>query len=265
MRLYAFQSFAGASGTDYSTFDKSVTYARRAGVHLVFVLEGMHTNGCGGAADDGFFAGGYAQPYNGAALSYQDYVAGLVAHFSTEPTVLAWELVHEATSTSFDSLNSFVADMAQRIKAIDTNHLLGPGTDSGTSAATSNVGGATSNYAAIHSNVGIDFADVHDFAGTAGTPTWVMTNQQIASLLDIVYLYGATGISLADTTAASFTARATLMKSKLSTSLDGGSAGFLIWDYLPGWTTAGFDFDSRAAEPLSGPTGVLARHAQVNP
>ena len=100
LRLWAFQSFAGEGGTDYSAFDRIVAYAKRSGVRLIFVLENMYSD-CsrGGQRNDDWFRSGYASPYGGYALSLPDYAAGLVQHFRDEPDVLAWELIHEAAGT----------------------------------------------------------------------------------------------------------------------------------------------------------------------
>jgi hypothetical protein len=268
MRFFAYQSFAGASGTDYSSFDNAVEYARRAGIRLIFVLAGMQSYGCGGEADtEGtWFAGGYQNPYGNEALSFVDYVSGLVTHFRDEPTVLAWELVHEASCTSFADLWGFVSDMSQQIKAIDGNHLLSPGVDDGTSPATINTGGASSDYGQLHAIAEVDLVDIHDFnAPDAGMPANAGTDVQIAALLDKPAYFGATAVSLTDTGAASFTARASSIETKLVDALEAGAVGFLVYDYLPDWTTPGLDFDNRAAEPLAAPDGGLAQHAFPNP
>jgi hypothetical protein len=165
LRLWAFQSYAGASGTDYTSFERVVTYARRAGVRLILVLENMWGD-CtqGGQRDDAWFASGYRAPYGNYALSYRDYVRGLVDHFRSEPTILGWELVHEAQGSDFAALDSFAQDMSALVRATDPNYLISLGTDNGDSGATSRVGNP-SNYQRLHAYPQIDWLDVHDFTG----------------------------------------------------------------------------------------------------
>ena len=40
LKIWAFQSYAGTSGTDYSSFERVVDAARRAGVRLIFLTAG---------------------------------------------------------------------------------------------------------------------------------------------------------------------------------------------------------------------------------
>lgn len=103
LKVWAFQSFAGPTGTDYTAFERIATAARRAGVRLIFVLE-THWAECsrGGERDDAWYATGHAAPYGGYALSFPDYTRRLVTHFRDEPTILGWEIMHEARGESFE-------------------------------------------------------------------------------------------------------------------------------------------------------------------
>src|SRR6478735_652884 len=60
LRVWAFQSYAGPTGKDYSHFDRLISAARAAGVRLLPVLENMHPDCTARTArDDAWFAGGY--------------------------------------------------------------------------------------------------------------------------------------------------------------------------------------------------------------
>jgi hypothetical protein len=263
-RIWAFQSYAGASGTDYASFDRVVSYARRAGVRLMLVLENMWAD-CtqGGQRDDAWFASGYRSAYGAYALSYRDYVRGVVDHFRSDPTILGWELMHEAQGTDFASLDGFAQDMAALVRATDPNHLISFGTDNGNSGATSRTG-TPSNYQRLHAHPEIDWLDIQDFDAPDTVPAASSDLQAIASALAKPVFNGAAAIQLADNSAAALASRGTAMTAKLEGSFAAGFVGFLVYDYFPGWTDPGYDFDARPEDPLGGPQGILARHARAN-
>jgi len=264
-RIWAFQSYAGASGKDYASFDRVVAYARRAGVRLILVLENMWSD-CtqGGQRDDAWFATGYRSPYGNYTLSYRDYVAGVVAHFRSEPTLLGWELVHEAQGSDFASLDGFAQDMSALVRAADPNHLIALGTDNGDSGATSRAG-SPSNYQRLHAHPEIDWLDIHDFdAPDVALPASAPEQQATASALAKPVFNGAAGIRLTEDSAGALESRATALTAKLEAAFASGFVGFLVYDYYPGWTNPSYDFDTRAEEPLAGPDGILARHARAN-
>jgi hypothetical protein len=265
LKVWAFQSFAGEDGRDYASFDRIVDAARRAGVRLILVLENHHAD-CtsGGARSDAWYAGGYGAPYGDYTLSYAEYVAGLVEHFRDEPTIVAWELMHEARGEDFAALDSFAGGVSALIRSRDPNHLIALGTDAGDSPATSRAG-TPSNYRRLHEHQGIDLLDVHDFADESTPfPTSFSELVTISSALDKPIFAGATAVELTDATASAFELRARRIEEKLASANDAGFVGFLVYDYYPDWSEPGRQFDGRAEEPLAGPGGVLARHAPPN-
>ena len=265
LRFWAFQSFAGASGTDFSRFDRLVARARSAGVRLIPVLENMHSD-CttGGSRDDAWFATGYQRPYGSYALSYRDYVGRVVRHFRDEPTIMAWELMHEAVGTQFTSLDAFAADMSSVVRTADPNHLIALGLDvsaSPTLIATS-VNGEVSNYFKLQDRPEIDLIDVHDFnAPDEAIPALTAQCRVIARALGKPIFVGAAAVKLNDASLASFAQRANQVERKLQAAIADDFRGFLVYDYVPGWSNPNFDFDSRSEDPLAGPSGVLARAA----
>jgi len=261
LRFWAFQAYAGASGADFSHFDRLVQAARAAGVRLIPVLENMHADCSSGITlDDAWFAGGYTKPYGSYALSYRDYVTGLVTHFRDEPTIMAWELMHEAGGNDFAALDGFAAEMSALVRAAAPNQLISLGLNDGGTAATS-TDGDPSNYLRLQSRAELDLIDVHDFSGPDALPAQLARCQVIAHALGKPIFAGATGLGLKDTSAASFQLRADQIEQKLEAAFHANFRGFLLYDYVPGWTKAYLDFDSRVSEPLAGPGGVLDQHA----
>jgi hypothetical protein len=259
LRVWAFQSYAGASGRDYAAFERLVAHARRAGVRLVFVLENQHSDCTEGGRDDEWFRTGYTAPYGAYALSYVDYVDGVVEHFRDEPTILAWELLHEAGSEDFAALNAFVQQMSTRIRVTDSNHLIAAGIDNGHSSATENEG-PDSNYAALHAHPTIDLLDVHDFDDAEEPLNGdQLANFEIARALGKPAMVGAVAVVLTDGSGGTLVARAELLRAKLDAAYEHGFAGALVYDYYPDWMIPGYSFDSRPADPLGGRNGVVAR------
>ena len=263
LKIWAFQSFAGPTGTDYASFERIVTAARRAGVRLIFVLEN-HWADCssGGQRDDAWYSSGYLAPYGSYALSYRDYVVGLVEHFRDEPTLLGWELMHEARAESFAPLDGFSAGMSALVRERDPNHLIALGLDNGGSPGTGSSGDGA-NYSRLHQHPAIDLADVHDFDfPEQALPPGYSEAAAITAALRKAIFAGATAVELSDFSGPSFQARAEAMENKLAAAMDAGFVGFLLYDYFPDWDEPGWRFDGRAEEPLAGPGGVIARHAR---
>jgi len=262
LRVWAFQSYAGASGTDYSHFDRLVDAARAAGVRLIPVLENMHSDcSSGDMRNDTWFQSGYKSPYGAYALSYRDYVAGLVAHFSAEPTIIAWELMHEAGGNQFAALDGFAEDMTTLIRAADGNHLIALGLNDGDTPATSS-DGTPSNYFKLQDRAEVDLVDVQDFNDPVEPlPAQAATCRSITRTLGKVAFIGASAAKLSDASAASLNLRASQVSAKLKAALAADFHGFLVYDYAPKWQSASYDFDARPEEPLAGPSGVLAQES----
>ncbi len=267
LKVWAFQSYAGTSGSDYASFERIVAAARRAGVRLIFVLENQYEQDCtsGPARNDSWYASGYASPYGNYALSLVDYARGLAGHFRDEPAILAWEILHEGHTGDFDAMNAFTEDMSSAIRENDPNHLIILGTDNGDSPATDR-SQMPSNYERLHAHPTVDLLDAHDFSAP-GTPLpgAMMDVLTIASSLGKPIFAGATAVELADASAASFSGRASRVEAKLQAAFDAGYVGFLVYDYIPDWQQVTWSFDTRMADPLAGPNGVLVRNAIPNP
>jgi hypothetical protein len=267
LKVWAFQSYAGTTGRDYASLERVVAAARRAGVRLIFVLENHYEQDCtsGPPRNDSWYASGYASPYGAYALSLVDYARGLASHFRDEPTILAWEIMHEAHTADFDAMSAFTEAMSSELRENDPNHLIILGTDNGDSPATDR-SQVPSNYEQLHAHPAVDMLDAHDFAAP-GTPLTdsLQDLATIAVSLGKPIFAGATAVELADTSAPSFGERAARVESKLHAAFDAGYVGFLVYDYIPDWRDVTWSFDTRLEDPLAGPNGVLARNAIPNP
>jgi mannan endo-1,4-beta-mannosidase len=263
LKVWTFQRFAGVSGRDYSSFDRVVAAARQSGVRLVFVLEN-HSSFCsrGPERTDAWYDRGYAAPYDGYALSYTDYVQGIVDHFRDEPTILAWELMHEARANDFGALDRFAQATSALVRATDPNHLIALGLDNGELLPGNSRFGNPSNYQRLNAHPALDLIDVHDFSGDPAPLTEdQLTIMQIARSLKKPLFAGASGVRVFDTSRASLEGRARIVDDKISGALGSGFSGFLLWDHFPDWAVPSWEFDARPEEPLAGPSGVIARRA----
>jgi len=259
LRIWAFQSFAGPAGNDYSTLEAVVRYARAAGVRLIFVLENMQDSCTKGTRNDSWFQSGYQQPYGGYALSFPDYVQGLVAHFRNESTVLGWEIMHEAGGGDAPAMLAFFTQMSTLVRKTDGNHLIILGTNNGDTPGTS-TDGSPSPFSTLQALDTVDAVDTQDF-GSPDTPVTASELTNMAQSQGKPCFVGASAVSISDTSAAVFSQRGSRVSAKIDGVLDAGFVGFLAYAYTPRWQTPGFDFDGRNEEPLSGPNGVLASFA----
>ena len=267
LKVWAFQSYAGTSGTDYASFQRVVAAARRAGVRLIFVLENQYEQDCtsGPPRNDSWYASGYASPYGSYALSLVDYARDLALHFRDEPTLLAWEILHEGHTSDFNAMSTFTERMSSAIRENDPNHLIILGTDNGDSPATDR-SQSPSNYERLHDHPAVDMLDAHDFAAPDTPLTASMRDlATIASSLGKPIFAGATAVELADSSPASFSQRAARVEAQLHAAFDAGYVGFLVYDYIPDWQDVTWSFDTRSEDPLAGPNGVFVRNAIPSP
>jgi mannan endo-1,4-beta-mannosidase len=215
----------------------------------------------GSQRDDTWFSTGYQSPYGSYALSYREYVAGLVEHFRDEPTIMGWELMHQASAGQFTVLDEFASDMATLVRAIDPNHLISLGAIDGNSSATS-TSGETSNFQRLNGHTEIDMIDVHDFdAPNEIMPAHVQRARDIAHALAKPIFEGALGVKVVDASPSALSTRAEQVRLKLQAAQNDGFVGLLVYDFLPGWSDEFYDFDARPEEPLAGAGGVIDRAA----
>ena len=258
VRFFAFQSDAGG-GSDLAPIRRVIKTAAKHNIRVIPVL-GNHYADCdyfpsysvdsGFTKDTAWYDSGYRRPYSGYAMSYRDYVAWVVRAFKDDPTILMWQLVNEAqTSTLADGaqLRAFASDVSGLVKSIDPNHLVSIGTQ-----GTGQPGTAGTDYRALYEIPTIDVVEAHDYSAEAeplpGFPDcrW---NCIWGSLVDArelgkPFFIGEAGIEAGDagTCARSLGERADLLGAKVSALFREGGVGYLYWDYGKETTGKACDF-----------------------
>ncbi len=239
VRFWAFQNFAGESGTDFRAMDKVIAYARSKRIRLIPVLENQW-NDCsdGGIKDAAWFTEGYKHPYGKYKLSFDQYVEAIVRRYQNEPTVAMWQILNEGKLYETpDVLAAFLDRMAKKIKSISPNHLVSGG---GAIQCWQGRQGAV-DFQKFSSSKFIDVLDFHDY-DEDNTP-WTSCGSdalQAAKNLGKPLIVGECGIKGSAKTAQ---ARGNLFSAKLSAAAKQGAAGFLIWSLgTEEVGYAGFDF-----------------------
>jgi mannan endo-1,4-beta-mannosidase len=247
VRLWAYQNFAGPTGTDFTAFDDVVARAKAHHIRLILTLEDQwdYCSLPAGASNfsktPAWYAGGYKTPY-GYPLAYDAYVTALVQHFSKEPTVAAWQLMNEAESADPASLQQFAATMATLIKKLDPNHLVSVGT-----LACGQKGTDPANYKILHAEPHIDLLEAHDYGSPqVALPACVAADMQVAKLLNKPFFVGEAGISTSVGPAA---LRGSLLAAKLSAGATAGMAGYAVWQFAPS-RPDGDGYSFGAGEPM---------------
>jgi len=254
-RVFAFQSSAGPDGKDFTLFDSSVRYARRAGVRLMFIID--HAAGecsMGGERSAAWYAGGYRSPDTGYARSYRDFAQDLARRYHDEPTVLGYVLVHSlGKNTDGSTLPSFVSDMTGVLHEAARDQLVsldlswnGGGSDRGAS------------YRALQAMPGVDLIDVDDYAFGPTLEPLDPALLETLGTIDRPAIVGEGAFQLNDASPASLAARAEQARQRVVQWRDAGFAGALFWAYQPGWKAVSEEFDARPDDPLLQPGGVVA-------
>lgn len=239
LRFWAFQSFTNG-GTDFSSFDRVIDYAKQYDVKLIPVLEN-HWEDCteedieGEEKSSEWYAAGYRQPYGNYALSYRNYVERVITRYKDEPIILMWQLMNEAESDDADALYNFTTDVSGLIKSIDQNHLVSIGT-----LGTGQAGTANENFVRLHALDTIDVVEAHDYSHQdepwpSGGSNSINRAFNVAQALDKPFFIGESGISVdSDTT---MEERAELFEAKIVAAFERGVAGYLIWEWEEGCTS----------------------------
>jgi hypothetical protein len=253
-RFFAFQSSAGADGRDFTLFDASVRYARRAGVRLVFILE--HSDGScssGGHRDSAWYAGGYQNPYGEYALSYRDFAEAVAQRYRDEPTVLGYVLVQAMSSDDHAALSGFVNAMEKVMRVAAREQLVsldlnwdGGGADGGAS------------YRALQELPGVDLVDVDDYSFQDTLEPLDPTLLETLSQIDKPAIVGEGAFVVDKADDATLARRAERARQRFTQWHDWGFSGALLWAYQPDWSAASEEFDARPADPLLQPGGVVA-------
>lgn len=243
VRFWAFQLFAGASGTskNFSTFDTIFRLLRERGMKGIPVLENVWADcSSGGYKAEAWFNTGYQSPYGSYGLSYIDYVEQMVNRYRTEEAVLMWQLLNEMQIKVSEGGGcgsaqvgvDFVTDMAGRIKDLDANHLVSVGTIGSGQCGTSQT---STQYRNLHDIADVDLCEVHDLSIGSNIKAFYTTRLNDANAINRPIFAGENG-----TNSVTGQARADRVDSQLQQTLNAGYAGWLLWMY-GGSGCGGFD------------------------
>lgn len=254
-RFFAFQSSAGPNGNDFTLFDSSVRYARRAGIRLMFILD--HAQGScsvGGDRDTAWYASGYQNPDGNYARSYRAFAQALAEHYRDEPTVLGYVLLQSLGNGSDGStLPGFVNDMGEMLHGVARNQLVsldlpwnGGGDDNGAS------------FRALQQLPTVDLVDVDDYAFAPTLEPMDPALLETLSKIDKPAIVGEGAFLLDSAANAALADRAERARQRISQWHDWGFSGAVLWAYQPGWSAASEEFDARPGDPLLQPGGVVS-------
>ena len=260
---------AGA-GLDFSVFDHTLAVARAHGYKVIVTLadqEGTWDDGINKTLDSGWYQGGYRTAVSTAAsswgarntLTYRDFVLRVVDRYRNDPTVLMWQLVNEAETKKADgscseatsdagavAVRGFADDMSRSIKAVDGNHLVSLGT-----IGTGQCGTSGSRFLDVHSPVGIDLTEMHDYvAGQAiigdqwnGMALRLAQSKQLNKPLFV----GELGVD--PTAVGGVNARARIVKDKLTAQFAAGVVGVVAWEWRNPGQSGGDPYVIDAGDP----------------
>jgi hypothetical protein len=253
-RFFAFQSSAGPSGNDFTLFDSSVRYARRAGVRLMFILE--HAEGScsqGGHRENAWYAGGYKSPDGNYTLSYRDFAQALAERYRDEPTVLGYVVMQSLGGDDRAALSGFVNDVGQLLHGVAPSQLVsldlnwnGGGGDDGAS------------YRALQELPAVDLIDIDDYSFQETLEPLDPVLLATLGKIDKPAVVGEGAFLLDSSDDAALAKRAQKARVRMSQWHDWGLSGTLLWAYQPGWGAASEEFDARPGDPLLQPGGVVA-------
>jgi len=263
-RAWFFQPFATSNGErDWSAFDHTLAVARQHGVRVIATL-GNFWSDCEGSAvparyrTESWFRTGYRlQRAAGLPATYRDFAAEVASRYRNDPTIMAWQLMNEAstpsddgsgacTRTSAATLRAFTQDMAAMIKSIDAEHLLSLGT-----VGAGECGTRGADYLYVYSVPGIDLCEMHDYGPAAQAIPTNAENGLMARLaqcrsLNKPLFMGETGMEISPRL--SVEQRATALRARLSAEFQAGVVGSLIWDWCSQVRTC-FGYEVGADDP----------------
>jgi hypothetical protein len=252
-RLFAFQSSAGPTGDDFTLFDSSVRYARRAGVRLVFVLDHAEGN-CsqGGRRDAAWYGGSYYQSLDGNYTStYRDFALRLATRYRYEPTVLGYVLVQSMGGADTATLTSFVTDVGLLLHSVAASKLVS--LDLNWDAAD---GGAA--YRALQQLSSVDLIDVDDYNFDETVQPLDANLLATLAQIDKPAVVGEGGFLLGGADDRALQERAQKARERMAEWRQWGFSGALLWAYQPAWEAVSEEFDARPADPILQPGGVVA-------
>ncbi len=236
-RIWAFQTY-GTSGVN-----TVLTEAAKYHQHLILTL-GDDDASCG--ETDGAISGNqkgkmlafYQTGWQGKYLSW---VNTIVPMFKNNPSIMMWEVANEPGNVGDRPteavMQAYFEGTSDAIRAIDTNHLIGVGT---------NYPGAVGTYNEFVKALNIpniDAISVHDYSYDYEHGAIVSSNFTTAKLvsqqINKPFYVGETGVKSGPTCtdvptiSLTYADRVTFLKAKTDAYIKGGAGGVGFWEYEP--------------------------------
>jgi mannan endo-1,4-beta-mannosidase len=246
VRFWAFQTYCGPTGRDFSAFDALIAGAKRHDILLLPVLENhwkhcTFSEGHEWKPREWYESGWRTDAFADAPLSYRDYVRAIGERYRDEPQILAWQLVNEPeiypdTDENFSVLRAFAEQVARELREVAPHQLislglLGIGQPSTTGEK----------FRALHNFRGIDVVSAHDY-GYVNDPlpgrSWgKRENSFYANLTDARSLQKPFLATEAGMPLSWFkndrAHRAELLRAKLQAFFKADGSGYILWHYDP--------------------------------
>lgn len=236
----------------FSSMDYVISEAGKRGIKLIITLVN-NWNDFGGMNQYVAWASqsGHDRFYTDPSVKqlFKNYIVDFVNRLNTvtgiaykdDPTIMAWELANEARMPSdagavTNKIRDWYQEMAQHLKSIDLNHLVGTGEEGfdineiGYSIYANKyvVNGSEGTSFVLNTAIPeIDFGSAHLYPGSWGLTLaegnlWISDHQKLANGANKPVILGEYGNS-----------DRTIYHSWLQTVYDSGMAGSMLWEFNP--------------------------------
>lgn len=269
-RFNAFQALATNRFTgalDFGPMDAVFAAAEAHGQLVVPVLS-PQDGACEGDVfkDRQWYIDGWTDPpAAGAVLSFQDWVTTAVDRWKSSPALAAWELVGEPeTSTCADascswSTRTCTSDAAQvlrtffdtagaQVRALDPDTLITAGLTGG-----GQCGSQGDEYRYLAESPAVDVLQYHDY-GADGVPLpgdqWNGLARRITQTAEVGKPLLVAEIGELAGSCGELDDRATSIATKIDGQKQAGTAGALLWAFVPDPRPAEFTYDIGYDDPL---------------
>jgi mannan endo-1,4-beta-mannosidase len=267
IRVWFFQKNGGPG--NWGPFDRLVAAAQADGIRLIPTLVNEWPT-CEANPPItiqktlAWYQGGYKVAGDGYPMSFRNFAVAVAQHFANNPTIAFWQLVNEATAPTLTAngqltcdetaaahaLRSFGDDMTDAIHAVDPNHLVSLGTQTGGQCGTSGP-----DYSYIHAGA-VDLCEFHDYdysylpIGADKAPDGLAATLHACQALGKPFFVGESGVvpnvqpppatqplncgpwpacTPTPVTYATLALRASIFKEKITDAFASGVSGYLIW------------------------------------
>ncbi|MFC9553334.1 beta-mannosidase [Rhodococcus sp. NPDC056960] len=263
-RFNAFQWLAIDKATgalDFTGIDR-VFRAAEARRQLVIPVLAAQDGSCGDEIfkSSDWYDGGWHDVAPGSVLSYEDWVATAVKRWRDSPALAMWELMGEpepltpyrsCAVTAGETLRTFVDDAGALVRSLDNRHPITLGLIGGGQCGT-----AGPDYEFVGASPGLDVLQYHDY-GADGVPlpgdvyNGLALHIEQAQHLRKPILVAEIG-QYAGAGCVSVLERARTVAAKLDGQRAAGTAGALLWAFVPDPRPGECTYDIGPDDPVRG-------------